>query len=130
MAHPNADIVRDSYGAFGRGDVEALQNYFFAPDISWHFGGRSPMSGDYQGIGQVLEWLGRSSELSGGTIAIELHDVVGNGEHVVALTTIRATRGGKQLEDRAAQIFHMRDGKATEVWTLSGDQYVSDEFWS
>lgn len=130
MAHPNVDIVRDGYAAFGRGDLDSLQNHFFAPDIIWHYAGRSPISGDYHGVGQVMEWLGRSFELSEGTLTIELHDIVGNEEHVVALASVRATRSGKQLSDDSVQIFHMRDGRATEVWTLAGDQYASDEFWS
>jgi hypothetical protein len=28
------------------------------------------------------------------------------------------------------QVFHITDGKATEVWTYPRDQYASDEFWS
>jgi uncharacterized protein len=130
MAHPNEDLVREGYAAFGRGDIEALQSRFFAPDITWHFPGRSPFGGDYTGMAEVLDWLGRSFEASGGTIRIELHDVIGNDEHVVALTTVRAERAGRQLADNSIQLFHVRDGKATEVWTHPADLYASDEFWS
>lgn len=130
MAHPNEDLVREGYAAFGRGDIEALQNRFLDPGIRWHFPGRSPFGGDYTGIADVLGWLGRSFEASGGTLSIELHDVIGNDEHVVALTTVRAQREGKQLEDNTVQIFHIRDGKATEVWTHPADVYASDDFWS
>jgi len=35
MAHPNEDLVRQGSGASGTGDVEALQNRFFAEDIRW-----------------------------------------------------------------------------------------------
>jgi uncharacterized protein len=130
MAHPNEDLVREGYAAFGRGDIEALQNRFLDPDIRWHFPGRSPFSGDYTGIADVLGWLGRSFEASGGTLSIELHDVIGNDEHVVALTTARAQRAGKTLQDNTVQIFHIRDGKAAEVWTHPADIYASDDFWS
>lgn len=130
MAHPNEDIVRDGYAAFARGDLDALQNHFFAPDLLWHYSGRSPLAGDFAGIDQVMGWLGRTFELSEGTLTVELHDVVGNADHVVALITSRASRGGKQLDDNGVQVFHMRDGKVTEVWTLPGDQYADDEFWS
>jgi uncharacterized protein len=130
MAHPNEDLVREGYAAFGAGDIEALQSRFFAEDIRWHFPGRSPFGGDYMGIADVVGWLGRSFEASDGTIRIELHDVIGNDDHVVALTTIRAERAGKKLEDNTIQLFHIRDGKATEVWTHPADLYASDEFWS
>jgi len=77
VAHPNEDLVREGYAAFGRGDIEALQSQFFAPDIRWHFPGRSPFAGDYTGVAEVLGWLGRSAEVSGGTLRVELHDVIG-----------------------------------------------------
>ena len=87
-----------------------MHTRFFAAGIRWHFPGRSPFGGDYEGIGQVLDWLGRTFQASDGTIRIELHDVIGNDEHVVALTTLRAERAGKRLQDNTVQIFHLQDG--------------------
>lgn len=69
MAHPNEDLVRQGYAAFGRGDMAALSGTFFAEGIRWHFPGRSPFGGDYEGLDQVLGWLGRSFEASGGPSA-------------------------------------------------------------
>lgn len=130
MAHPNEDLVRAGSAAFGRGDIAALQSTFFAEDIQWHFPGRSSFGGDFHGLQDVLGWLGRSFEASGGTLSIELHDVLADDEHVVALTTVRAQREGKSLEDRTVQTFHIKDGKATEVWANPSDLYAVDEFWS
>jgi uncharacterized protein len=130
VAHANEDLVREGYAAFARGDIEALGSRFFAGGIRWHFPGRSPFGGDYEGVAEVLGWLGRTFEASGGTISIELHDVIGNDEHVVALTTVRAQREGRSIQDHTAQVFHVRDGKVTEVWTHPGDLYATDAFWS
>jgi uncharacterized protein len=130
MAHPNEDLVREGYAAFGRGDLAALSGTFFAEGIRWHFPGRSPFGGDYEGLDQVLGWLGRSFEASGGTISVELHDVIGNDEHVVALSTLRAQREGRSIQDEQVQVFHVSGGKATEVWTHPRDLYATDEFWS
>ena len=130
MAHPNEDFVRDGFAAFGRGDIEALRTQFFSPDIRWHFPGSSPFAGDYSGIDEVLGWLGRSFEASGGTLKLELHDVIGNDEHVVALTHATAQREGRSLDDNTVQLFHVTDGRATEVWTYPADQAAADAFWS
>jgi ketosteroid isomerase-like protein len=130
MAHPNEELVREAYAAFGRGDLDMLQNRFFTDGIRWHFPGRSPFGGDYTGMDEVMTWLGRTFEASGGTIRIDLHDVIGNDDHVVALTTVLAEREGRKLEDHTVQVFHIRDGKATEVWTHPANLYASDEFWS
>ena len=130
MAHPNEDLVREGFAAFGRGDIEALRDRYFADDIRWHIPGRSPIAGDYHGVAQVLELFGRLFELSGGTLRIELHDVLANDEHAVALYTTHAEREGRRLEDKTVGTFHIRDGKITEVWTQVTDMYAIDEFWS
>ena len=50
-----------------------------------------------------------------------IHDVVATDDHAVALGTATATRGGKTLTYRTAEIFHIRDGKAVERWAFSDD---------
>ena len=129
MAHPNEDLVRESFVAFGRGDMAALQKTW-AEDIRWHIPGRSPLPRDSQSIEQVTQGFALLAELTGGTASAELHDVLANDEHAVALVSTRAERAGKQLTDNLVQISHLRDGKASEVWTQSADQYASDEFYS
>lgn len=130
MAHPNEDLVREGFAAFGRGDIDALRDQYFAGDIRWHVPGRSPVAGDYDGVAQVVEFFGRLFELSGGTLRLELHDVLANDEHAAALYTVHAEREGRRLEDNTVNTFHMRDGKVTEVWTHTTDLYAIDEFWS
>ena len=130
MAHPNVDIVRDGYAAFRKGDRISLRQHLLAPDSQWHMTGYGPLSGEYTGVERVMAWIDRRDELCGGTFRIEVHDVVGNDEHVVALTTIHASRNGNLLEDNAVQLYHMRDGRITEAWSVPCDQRAADEFWS
>src|SRR6266567_3029308 len=129
MAHPNEDLARGASAAFGRGGLDALRNQFLAPDIRWHILGRGPLAGDYAGVAQVLGLFGKISELSGGTARLELHDVLANDDHAVSLATIRAERAGRQYRDNLVQVIHVRNGKATEVWTHSADPYAAEEFW-
>jgi ketosteroid isomerase-like protein len=44
-------------------------------------------------------------------------------------TTPRQRRTGKTLEDNNTLVFHVRDGKVTEVWQYSSDQYAADELF-
>ena len=76
MAHPNEDLVRGGFEAFGRGDLDALRREYFAEDIRWHIPVRGQLAGDYEGVGQVLELFGRAFELTSGTLRLDLHDVV------------------------------------------------------
>ncbi len=129
MAHPNEDLVRRGYAAFGSGDVGTLSE-LFADDIVWHAGGRSPIAGDYKGKADVLGFFASLAVRAGGTFRTEIHDVLANDEHVVALVTLTAQREGKMLKDNGAQVFHVKSGKVTESWFHPGDQYADDEFWS
>ena len=130
MAHPNEDLVRRGYAAFGSGDMATL-NDLFADDIVWHTPGRSPVSGDAVGKQEVFAFFAKLAELTGGNLRIDPHDVVANDEHAVALLTSHAERSdGRTLDDIAAQVFHISDGKVTESWFHPGDQYAADEFWS
>lgn len=129
MAHPNEDLLRRGYDAFGRGDMAAIAE-LFADDIVWHFPGNNPLAGDYKGRDNVLAFFGKSVEQAGGTLRVEVHDILANDEHGVALTRSTAQRGGKSLDDLGVQVFHIRDGKAVESWSHLGDQAAIDEFWS
>jgi len=130
MTQPNVDLVRAASAAFGRGDHSALQNQYFAENIIWHIAGTGPLAGDYEGIAQVMGVLGKISELSGGTVQPELHDVLVSNDHIVALATIRAQRPGKQLQLNVVHVIHSESGKATEVWTHSSDPAAAAEFWA
>ncbi len=130
MTQPNEDLVRAASAAFGRGDLGTLRDRFFAPDIVWHIAGTGPLAGDYEGAAQVMGVLGKISELSGGTVRPQLHDVLVSDDHTVALTSIRAERAGRQLQLNLVHVIHAENGKATEVWTHSSDPAAAAQFWS
>ena len=130
MAHPNEDLIRTAYAAYARGDIDLVRQKFLAPDIRGHYPGTSPLAGHHQGADTVAEFLGLRGQLSGGTHRLELHDVLADDGHVVALHTARAERAGRVLEITEAMVFHIVDGKVAEVWTLNTDPQAVDEFWS
>ena len=116
MAHPDEDLVRGAFAAFGRGDLDALRDRYLAEDVRFHYPGRGALAGDHDGVPEVLAVFGRAFELTGGALHLELHDVIANDEHAIALYTTRGERAGRRLEDRTIQFWHIRDGKAAEVW--------------
>jgi ketosteroid isomerase-like protein len=128
MAHPNEELVRRGYDAFGRGDMETLREVFH-PDLVWHSPGHNQLAGDHRGVEAVLGFFGRTMELTGGTFRVEVHDVVASDKHVVGLNSVAAQRDGKTLNGRNALVFHVRDGRATEIWQFWEDQYAADEFF-
>ena len=114
MGHPNEDLIRRGYDAFSRGDMDTLRE-LFDPDIVWHAPGHSQLAGDHQGVDAVLSYFARTMELTGGNFRVEVHGVVANDEHAVGLNSVHAERAGRTLEDNNTLVFHVRDGKVTEV---------------
>ncbi len=119
--HPNVALVRRAMQAMNEMDMSradqemAIVEAFMADDIVWHEIGRDePRRGKD-------ELRATMSTMSDVTIKYELHDVVANDDHAIALGTATATRNGKTLIYRTAEIFHIRDGKATERWAFSDD---------
>jgi ketosteroid isomerase-like protein len=126
--HKNAALIRSGYDAFAKGDMDTI-NDIFADDIVWHIAGRSSLAGDYKGKQEVFTFFGQLAERSGGTFSIDLHDVIGNDEHVTALTRERGERDDKRLDVNGVHVWHVRGGKAVEFWGVPYDVYAEDEFW-
>jgi len=127
--HPNLESARRGYQAFANGDLATVSE-LLADDIVWHVGGNNTLSGDYEGKEAVLSFFGRLMQETGGSFKNDIHDMLANDEHGVALVTQTATRGGTSIEGPVVQVFHMRDGKMTEFWTFARDQSAIDEFWT
>jgi ketosteroid isomerase-like protein len=127
--HPNLDLMRRGYAAYTSGDMDTI-NQLFDDDVVWHVAGRSQISGDYTGKEQVFGFFGKLQELSEGTSTVEVHDILADDEHGVAIVVESATRNGRSIESRTTHVFHLRDGQVTEFWDAHIDQYAADEFWS
>jgi len=127
--HPNLELLRRGYAAYDSGDLDTI-NELFADDLVWHIAGHSPLSGDYTGKEQVFGFFAKIQELSDGTSKIEIHDLLADDEHGVALVTESATRNGRTHEGHTAHVFHISGGKVTEFWDAQTDQYAADEFWA
>jgi uncharacterized protein len=130
VTQPNEDLVRQASEAFGRGDLSALQDQFFTDDIVWHVAGTGPLAGDYEGATEVIAQLTKISELSGGSVLPQVHDVLVSNDHTIVLVTISAERAGKQLQLNLVHVIHAENGKAAEVWTHSADPAAAAQFWS
>ena len=127
--HPNLIAARAGYEAFATGDMATVAS-LFADEIVWHSAGDNILTGDYEGKEAVFGYFAKLMEETGGTFRNEIHDMLANDDHGVALVTVSATRGGKTLEDRVIHVFHMSDGKMTEFWAFSENQDGFNDFWA
>jgi ketosteroid isomerase-like protein len=124
--HPNVARIRDGYAAFAEGDFAALTD-LLAEDLVWHQGGRSQLAGDYRGREAVFGYFAKLMEVTEGSFHSDVHAILADDEHGVALTVATASRDGRSMTANDADVMHLRDGKITEFWTSSTDPYAFDE---
>ncbi|HEX2191578.1 MAG TPA: nuclear transport factor 2 family protein [Acidimicrobiales bacterium] len=127
--HPHVALLRRAYMAFAEPAADGLPDGF-AEDVVWHVPGRSPIAGNYRGIHEIRALLDRLRDLSDGTAFREVHDVLANDHHGVALVRSGAIRNGERFFTVQVDVFPFRDGVVTEFWTNSMDQHAEDAFWS
>jgi uncharacterized protein len=129
MAHPNEDLLRRGYEAFGTGDLDTVFG-LFAPDMVWHNGGTNRLTGDYRGHEAIMGMFGQLIELTGGTLRLDIHDVLVNDTHGAVLVTAHAERDGQPIAVREVNVWHLADGKATEFWVFPEDSAELDKMFA
>lgn len=127
--HENAAVTRRAYEAFIGGDTPTLAG-LLAEDIVWHVAGLGKLNGDYRGPEAVFGFFTRLAEETGGSFTLEVHDILANDEHTVALVTQHGSRGGRSSADRAAHVMHVRGGQIHEFWGATSDPEATMAFWS
>jgi ketosteroid isomerase-like protein len=120
--HPGVAVVRQMAESMASGDMEAAASHL-SDDVIWHEIGRAEPR---RGKAELAASMGEVDyEITG-----QLHDVLGSDDHVVALFDATGTRGGRTLDYRVAEIYHLRDGKVVERWAFSDDTAAITEFFA
>jgi uncharacterized protein len=128
MADSKEDIIRRGYKAFGEGDMETLGS-LYAPDVVQRMPGNNQISGDYNGVDNVIGLYGQLFELSGGTYAVDLKSVKTQGDKVVSVHRAKAEREGKTLDADETIEFTFSGDKISRLDLTFSDQAAVDAFW-
>ena len=88
------------------------------------------MAGDYRGKDGVGQMFQQQMQILDSPPEIENHDILANDDHAVILNKVRASRGGKTLEQQQVVVMHIKNGKIAEVWLQFSDQQGMDEMAS
>ncbi|NUT99332.1 MAG: nuclear transport factor 2 family protein [Saccharothrix sp.] len=122
--HPNVELVRRFYQAYGGDDPQALAE-FFAEDIRWTIPGHHPLSGTKVGATEVLAFFGQLAKAGFKADPIFL---AADGEWVVDLHRGWST-APEGLDILWALAFRVIDGKIAEAVNFSADQHAADAFF-
>lgn len=122
--HPHVAIFRQVHEKLQQGDFEAA---FDALDdeVVWHQLGAETLHGKQA----VVDSMSGMEEFGADAFDIDIHDVVGNDEHVIGLVETTLNMGGQSFTYPTAEIAHVKDGKLTERWAFSDDTQRIIEFF-
>lgn len=131
MSHhesPDVHLVREGLEALQKGDAAWLDEHL-SDDVVWHVGGNSKWAGTYRGKRDVLEYQARQAKAMSAPPTVDVHDILGTDDHVVVIGSASATAGdGSSAAWKFVNVFHIDDGKATEVWGMADNDAAVDPF--
>jgi ketosteroid isomerase-like protein len=106
--------LHDAYQrAFLDRDKPALLS-LIAEDAKWHVFGDSAMAGTVQGRDQIWETFFAPQWET--PRQAQIHDVLDNGEHVVALGEVSFSGAEGEVRFKTVEVYHHKDGVLTERW--------------
>lgn len=120
----SATRYRELVAAMTAGDAAGMADYIAEDVVWWEIGASEPV----RGRDAVVERLQFVSDYG---VALDLHDVIANDDHMIALLGVTATMGEETFSYRTAEIHHTdADGRISERWAFSDDTQAIIDFFS
>jgi ketosteroid isomerase-like protein len=93
-----AKKLAEAMSVISQGDIERFGDILLADDVTWHWPGRSSVSGDYRGREAVLELLSGFHRLTGNRLNVQPIDILEGDDHLMSFTHVTAEREGDHLD--------------------------------
>ena len=120
--------MRRAYEAQANGDIDDYLGQL-SDDFVLHIPGRSRIAGEYRGKDGMRRHFQEIATLSGGTFRTDIHDVAASDDHAVGLIDAHAQRNGRSVSLPRVHVWHVREGRLSELWLHPADQYDFDDYW-
>ena len=120
----SVQLIRQAIDAFNSGDAQAAAA-LISDDVEWHEIGRADPI-----IGKEALTARFSGALPEWEITADVHDILANDDHAVALVSATARMGGQSFSYRTVEIYHVRDGRISARWAFSDDTAAINEFFA
>ena len=119
---PGAQALRTAHEAFNERDRDTLLGVL-AEDIDWH----GPLQGTLRGRAEV--WERFFAPLWEAPVRTEVHDILDNGEHVVALAQVVFDVPDGPRSWKVCEVCHCNAaGQVTERWATVENEQEFIEF--
>ena len=105
----NADVAKDAYGAFSRGDLETLKAGF-AEDAEWQTSDELPLGGVTRGRDAIMKNFAQIPDYWS-SFSVEPSEFIEAGDKVIVRGMQRATGKGGSFEAPFLHLMEFRGGK-------------------
>lgn len=130
MEHTNATRMRETVGAFMAGDMPLLLEGF-APEVLFYAPGDSPAAGTFTGREGIERFFTIMNEVSGGSLRVEVDDVLAGDRFVTIFLRITGQRHGEQMSVVVAQFAEVNPrGEWSRCWFLPDKLAEWDRFFA
>jgi ketosteroid isomerase-like protein len=120
-------LAEKLFGAYGEGDPEAMRSCLADDMVGWI----TNAEGGVDRTDGADAYMARLPDLSEAELQTRITQVLGiDDERVMTMIAIRASRRGKDLENYAAFLARVADGRVAELWMVEAQPAYSDRFWS
>jgi ketosteroid isomerase-like protein len=117
-------------GAFYAGGPTGELETLLADDIAWHVPGDNAIAGVHTGRAAVMDYFVRRRDFASRTFTMHPGDVlVGDGDHVAALTDGSAVIDGVTHRWSTVGLYRLRGDRIAACWLLPLDQAAFDAVW-
>ncbi len=117
MSNDNAELLRGTYEAFGRGDIPAVMGVL-DEDIEWNVPAVLPHAMDVRGRDEAEAFFQKLAS-TWNEFGLELDDLVASGDRVCAIGRAQGTLDGGQASYGFVHAWTVRDGVCVRF-----DEYV------
>ena len=118
MEHANATRMRRTVDALISGDIPRLLEGF-ADDVEWYAPGGTPLSGTFRGHDGIVRFFSGLKEASGGSMNVQVDDVLAGDRYVTIFLDITAERHDERLSVAVAQFASVDgQGRWDRCWFL------------
>jgi ketosteroid isomerase-like protein len=123
--------LHEAQAAFYAGGPPEPLHDVLADDIVWIVPGTNAIAGEYRGLDAVIDYFTRRREIADHNFRMHPGDLlVGDGDHVAALTDGTATIDGVEHRWSTVGLYRLRDDRVAACWLLALDLAAFDAIWS
>jgi ketosteroid isomerase-like protein len=123
--------LHQAQGAFYAGGPPEPLRDVLTDDILWVVPGRNAIAGEYRGLDAVIDYFTRRRALADRSFRMYPGELlVGDGDHVAALTDGTATIDGVEHRWSTVGLYRLRDDRVAACWLLPLDAAAFDAIWS